>query len=172
MIKPEIVVSALLERTLEGKRQVYVQARNKPSTSPNYVDMLEIPVGAVDPFENVYDAVSREVEEETGLKVVSFIDDVSTGVMENRDGDRSLAFRPYLCQQVLSTNGGLPWYGFVFRCLVEGDIKINKKEASNPRWMYLEELAQYLGTYPEKVFSLQYAVLKKYVEEFLPTEQN
>ena len=167
MNQPRIVVSALLERTHNGKRQVFVQTRNKPTSSPYYVDTLEIPAGGIESYENVYDALKREVFEETGLRVVHILDDVITDVMENRKGDRSLAFRPYLCQQVLSTNGGLPWYGFVFGCEVVGEVKMNIKEARDPRWLDLTELKDFLDRYPNKVFSLQYATLKKYVEDFL-----
>jgi 8-oxo-dGTP pyrophosphatase MutT (NUDIX family) len=170
MDQPKIVVSALLERTQMGIKQVFVQTRSKPVTSPTYLDMLEIPAGGIMPYENVYDAIRREVLEETGLEVTRIIDDSFAGIMENRKGDKSLAFRPYLCQQVLSTNGGLPWYGFVFRCEVKGNIVMNSAEASDPRWMSISELAHFLETYPEKVFSLQYATLKKYVEEFAPNK--
>jgi 8-oxo-dGTP pyrophosphatase MutT (NUDIX family) len=171
MPKSEVVVSALLERSRNGKKQLYVQDRHKPTISPNYVDMLEIPAGGIHPYENVFEAVRREVLEETGLKVVRFVDEESTVEMENRKGDSSIAFRPYLCQQVLSTNGGLPWYGFVFRCEVQGDININRNEVANPRWLYLDELTQFLESYPEKIFSLQYATLKKYLEEFVNIPQ-
>lgn len=166
MLHPRIVVSALLERTRNGVKQVFVQTRDKPLASASYVDMLEIPAGGINPYESVYDAIKREVFEETGLKVTRIIDHVSTGILENRPGDKSMAFRPYLCQQVVSTNNGLPWYGFVFRCEVEGDIKMNPNEARDPRWMSLEELKKFLDSNPEKVFSLQYSTLRKYIEEF------
>jgi 8-oxo-dGTP pyrophosphatase MutT (NUDIX family) len=165
MNEPRVVVSALIERLCNGQKQVFVQTRNKPKTSKNYTDMLEIPAGGVDPYENVFDAIKREVYEETGLEVVNFIQCEIPSVKENRSGDKSIAFRPYLCQQVLETNDGLPWYGFVFRCEVKGSPLMNDKEAKDPRWLSLSELSDFLKTYPEKVFSLQYATLLKYLEE-------
>lgn len=167
MNQPRVVVSAIIERTQDGRRQIFVQTRNKPKNSANYLEMLEIPAGGIDAYEHVYEALKREIKEETGLDLVRVIDAENTGVIENRVGDQSMAFRPYLCQQVLSTNGGLPWYGFVFRCEVRGEVRINLDEASDPRWLYLEELEVFLKNYPEKIFSLQYATLKKYLEEFL-----
>ena len=163
--KPRIVVSALIERTVDGVKQVFVQKRYKPQSSPIYLNNLEIPAGGVEPYENVYDAVKREVKEETGLDIIRFIDDDSTGVLENRPNDKSMAFRPFLCQQVTETNGGLPWYGFVFLCEVSGKIKMQTEEAKDPKWMTLVELKNFLETHPQNVFSLQYATLKKYLEE-------
>ena len=165
MDKPRIVVSALLERVNNGIRELFIQTRYKPQSSPTYLDTLEIPAGGVQSYESVYDALKREVKEETGLDIIKIIDDESTGVMENRAGDKSMAFRPFLCQQVTETNGGLPWYGFVFLCEVSGEIKMQTEEAINPRWMNLDELKRFLNEHPEDVFSLQYATLKKYVEE-------
>lgn len=165
MDNPRIVVSALIERFNNGQKQVFVQTRYKPTTSKNYTDMLEIPAGGIDAYENVFEALKREVYEETGLEIIKFLDCEVPSVMENRKGDKSLAFRPYLCQQVLETNGGLPWYGFVFRCEVKGEISMDPNEAKDPRWLTLSELGDFLKNYPEKVFSLQYATLLKYLEE-------
>lgn len=167
MNQPKVVVSAIIERIKDGKKQIFVQTRNKPQGSSSYLDMLEIPAGGIDPYENVYHALKREVKEETGLDVVRVVGEESGGVEENRLGEISMHFKPYLCQQVLSTNDGLPWYGFVFRCEVQGEIKMNLDEASDPRWISLEELDNFLKENPEKVFSLQYATLKKYLTEFL-----
>jgi len=165
MENPRIVVSALIERINNGQKQVFVQTRNKPKTSKNYTGMLEIPAGGIDAYENVFDALKREVYEETGLEIIEFVDCEVSCAVENRKGDKSLAFRPYLCQQVLETNGGLPWYGFVFRCKVRGSISMDLNEAKEPRWLSLSELDDFLKSYPEKVFSLQYATLLKYLEE-------
>ena len=163
--KPRIVVSALIERTRDGKRELFVQTRYKPESSPTYLNTLEIPAGGVEPYENVYDAVKREVKEETGLDIIRFIDNDSTGVLENRPGDKSMAFRPFLCQQVTETNGGLPWYGFVFLCEVSGEVKMQIEEAKDPKWMNLDEVKKFLNEHPSDIFSLQYATLNKYIEE-------
>ena len=92
MDKPRIVVSALLERVNNDTKELFVQTRYKPQSSPTYLDTLEIPAGGVESYESVYDALKREVKEETGLDIIKIIDDESTGVMENRAGDKSMAF--------------------------------------------------------------------------------
>lgn len=161
---PRAVVSAIIEKIEDGKRYIFMQTRWKPQASPTYLGMLEIPAGGIDGYENVYNAVKREVREETGLKITRFINDVQTPVMYARPGDASIAFRPFLCQQVLETNGGLPWVGFVFRCEAEGTIDMESKEAKDPRWISIDELDEIIRKTPEKIFSLQLATLRYYID--------
>ena len=127
--------------------------------------LLEIPAGGIDGYENIFDALYREVKEETGLTIVKVIDNYKGDILENRPHDKSHVFQPFICQQVLETNGGLPRIGFVFRCEVKGDIKMQKEEAKNPIWLTIPELKNVLYTRPETVFSLQYTTLKYYVEK-------
>ena len=159
------VVSAIIEKVEDGKRYIFMQTRWKPKASPTYLGVLEIPAGGIDGYESAYDAIAREVREETGLEITRFIDDEQTSVMYTRPGDASIAFRPFLCQQVLETNGGLPWVGFVFRCEAIGTIEMQTSEAKDPRWVSIDELDEILRTTPEKIFSLQFATLRYYVDK-------
>lgn len=162
--KPRAVVSAIIEKVENGRRYIFVQTRWKPEASPTYLGVLEIPAGGIDSYENVYDAIRREVQEETGLEITRFIDDEHTPIMEMRPGDTSIAFRPFLCQQVLETNGGLPWVGFVFRCEAAGTITMEPTEAKDPRWMSIDELDELLTSHPDQIFSLQIATLRYYID--------
>jgi 8-oxo-dGTP pyrophosphatase MutT (NUDIX family) len=110
------LVSAIIERKREGEIEVLVQTRWKPETDPLYSGTLEIPAGAMNQYENVYDAIAREVLEETGLKVTGFRPEVRTKVHSSKD-DECFAFVPFCCQQQLK--GEWPRVGFVFICTVE-----------------------------------------------------
>lgn len=158
----KVIISAILEKVVDGKKMIYTQTRWKPDRSPAYSGLIEIPAGAVDGYENVYDALKREVKEETGLDVVKILnkhDDIT----ENREGEINHVFTPFVCQQTLATKGGLPWIGFVFICQVEGNVTIEKNEAKDPRWVTVEELKKIVETQPETIFPLQYPVLKHYL---------
>ena len=163
--KPRAVVSAIIEKDFDGILKIFVQTRWKPESSPTYLGVLEIPVGGIDGYEDVYTAVSREVKEETGLDVVEFLDDTEkTGPMTNRAGDISQAFKPFVCQQMLASNGGLPWVGFVFRCKVTGTALHETDESRELRWLTVDELELFLSETPEEVFGLQYATLRYYLD--------
>lgn len=161
---PRAVVSAIIEKVENGQRYVFTQIRWKPESSPTYLGALEIPAGGIDSYENIYDAVKREVLEETGLEITHFIDDMQTPILYTRPGDASIAFRPFICQQVLETNDGLPWVGFVFRCEATGAIKMQTSEAKDPRWMSIDELDEIIRNTPSKIFSLQLATLRYYID--------
>lgn len=161
---PRAVVSAIIEKVEDGKRYVFMQTRWKPHSSPTYLGVLEIPAGGIDSYENVYESVKREVKEETGLEIIRFIDDEQTPVMHAGPNDKSIAFRPFVCQQVLETNGGLPWVGFVFRCEAAGTINMEPTEAKDPRWVPVDELDEIIRKTPEKIFSLQLATLRFYID--------
>jgi 8-oxo-dGTP diphosphatase len=158
------IISAILQKIENNETKVYVQTRWKPHTSPTYSGLIEIPAGGIDPYENVYDALSREVQEECGLRIVKVINDYRSEILEPRPNDKAFVFKPFLCQQVLETNNGLPWIGFVFLCEVEGKVKIQKEEAKDPNWLTLVELEEILINNPETIFPLQLPVLKYYVE--------
>lgn len=163
-VNTRAVISAILEKEEGGVRKIFVQTRWKPNVSPTYSGLLEIPAGGIEGYENVYDALKREVKEETGLEIVRIIDDFQSEIEYPRPNDSSFVFKPFICQQVLETNGGLPWIGFVFRCEVTGEIKMQQSEAKDPRWITIDELDEILTKSPESVFSLQYTTLKYYVK--------
>lgn len=158
------MVSAIIERDHEGEKEILVQTRCKPDRDPHYSGTLEIPAGGMHRYENVYDAVQREVLEETGLQVISFYPDIRTKIYAPHD-DACFAFVPFCCQQQLQ--GGLPRVGFVFLCQVENaNVAIptpQHDEVRDIRWMKTSELRQIIEETPERIFTLQLGVLDYYL---------
>ena len=155
------IVSAIIEREHSGEREILVQTRWKPERDPQYSGTLEIPAGGIHPYENVYDAVKREVWEETGLRVTRFSPDIQTKIYAPKDDD-CFAFVPFCCQQQLK--GGLPRVGFVFLCHVEDAEPVPQHdEVRDIRWMKVSELRQIFEETPEKIFTLQLGVLEYYL---------
>lgn len=159
------IISAILIKKINGIPHVFMQERWKLN-SPKYSGLLEIPAGAIDEFENVYDALRREVNEECGLKIVRVVGDYKSENYGNNPEDSFFAFKPFVCQQALKNADGWPWIGFVFVCEVTGEAKMNEHEARNPRWLSMAELKEILEKKPETVFPLQTQVLRYFVENF------
>lgn len=153
------VVSAILKKD----NLIYLQERWKPNVSPNYSGLIEIPAGVIDAYESIHDALAREIKEETNLDIVEVLDNYQSDIESPNDCDKSFVFKPFLCQQVLKTNNGLSWIGFVFLCEVQGNVQIEKSEARNPQWVTMDKLRNMLDKKPESFFSLQLPVLKYYI---------
>ena len=157
------VVSALLQKQDADGTKIFIQTRWKPHINSPYSGLLEIPAGQIEPYENVYDTLKREIKEECGLDLVKIIDDFKSPVDQVVPGDVALAFKPFICQQVLKTRNGLPWIGFVFLCEIAETVTMQESEAKDPRWLTLNELDALITNQPETFFVLQLPVLKYYL---------
>lgn len=160
---PRVVVSAILTRKRNNATEVFLQTRWKPDASPTYSGMLEIPAGGIEAYENIYDALRREIKEECGLEITRIIGDYQGSVLEPRPSDKAFAFKPFICQEVLETNGGLPWIGFVFLCEAEGEAVLDPAEAKDPQWISVAELKNLVQSNPERFFPLQLPALQYFI---------
>lgn len=158
------IVSAIIERTYNGEHQILIQTRWKPQRDPVYSGTLEIPAGWINKYENIYDALKREVYEETGLKVISINPNIRTKIHSPKN-DGSFAFVPFCCQQQIK--GGKPWIGFVFICEVEDkEPNAQSDEVKDIKWINIKDLKEIYDNHPEKIFTLQLGVLDYYLSQF------
>ncbi len=161
---PRAVISAILFKKINKRPVFFTQIRWKPKKSPQYLGVLELPAGGIKSYEDVYDTLSREVKEETNLDIIRIIDNYKGEILSTKENQEAFVFKPFICQQVVKAEGGLPWIGFVFLCEVEGEVIIQENEAKEPKWLTLEELEGILKN-KEKIFILQYPVIKYLIEE-------
>ena len=156
-------VSAIVEREKNGETEVLIQTRWRPYAKWNYHNSIEIPAGVLDKtFEDVVDAVKREVKEETGL-TVSEIVGMEKSKTYSPTHDAAYAFRPFACSQQLK--GGLPWVGFAFICKVEeGETKYQEEETRDVRWIKKSDLKNLFEQSPEKFFTLHLGTLEMYLK--------
>lgn len=150
-------VGAIIERIKNGEKEILLQTRNKPGYDPKYTGALEIPAGKIREYENIFDALKREVREETGLKIKK-IYGYKTKTFKVKK-DENFAFMPFCCAQL--TKGPHPYIGFYFICEAEpGKFRSQKSETKNPRWARVEELKKMLKYEKEKFYVLHVAALE------------
>jgi 8-oxo-dGTP pyrophosphatase MutT (NUDIX family) len=155
------VVSAIIERTRNGETEILVQTRWKPDRDPKYSGTLEIAAGVIEKYENVYDALRREVKEETGLEITNIKSNTHTKTYSPQE-DGSFGFIPFCCHQQLKD--GKPWIGFAFICEVEDkEPAPQAEEVKDIRWIKKSELKEIFENTPEKIFTLQLGVLEYYL---------
>ncbi|MFH0829424.1 MAG: NUDIX domain-containing protein [Candidatus Kerfeldbacteria bacterium] len=159
------IVSAIIERQGRDGTEVLIQTRGgTDKKDPVYTGTLEIPAGWMDQYENVYQALKREVLEETGLHIKKIFPDITTKTFSPRQ-DEGFAFVPFCCQQM--TKGRVPYVGFVFLCQVEDKEPVPQlEELHDIRWVKISVLKQMVDVSPEKFFTLQLGPLDYYLNHY------
>lgn len=147
-------VGALIPRVVDSRPCLLLQERRKPDIGVED-GLLELPAGKLREYENVFDALRREVQEETGLNVTR-IRGEGEGFGREVLGYDIRTVTPYCVTQNLS--GGYSILLSTFICEVEG-------ETAAPRWIPLPELGQRLKHQPEAFYPLHLGALHKYLEE-------
>lgn len=151
-------VGAIIERDVGGQRCVLVQTRQKAGGGETN-GLLELPAGKVREYEDLYDAVRREVREETGLTVTK-IHGEEQAVTTQCGEHRIRSCRPYCLTQNLS--GAYSILLHTFLCETEGEPLAETGESRDIRWMPAEELRTLLREQPDTVFFLHLNALHMY----------
>lgn len=97
-------------------------------------ETFALPAGKVREYENIFDALRREVWEKTGLHITAI----------HGEEDKPI---------ILST----------FVCEAEGELLERTNETENIRWMKREELKEIVGQEPESIFLMHVHALRKYL---------
>lgn len=152
-------VGGIIVKEHEGEKYILLQTRIKPHAL--YEDgLLEIPAGKIRAFENIFEALKREIKEETGLEVVEILgESISTVYKENNY--KVVNFMPFSCAQ--NIQGEYPIMVFVFICHVTGDLLPSSDEAKDFRWTLVSEISTMLNKKPGIFYPMHVDTLKKYV---------
>lgn len=158
-------VGGIIERTHEGEKQLLIQTRDQKGVKSIYNGTIEFAAGILDqPYENVYDAIAREIKEETGLTLKRIIGDSQTEVFSPQGIDAVFGFRPFCCVQQLKE--GRPWVGFIFRCEVEdGEPVAQAGETKDVHWIGRQAVKALFEQSPDKLFTLEVPAWDYYFRE-------
>ena len=150
-------VSAIIEKTENGKTYILVQRRRKKDPTGG---LLEVVGGKIREYENVFDALKREVYEETGLMVTKIYGEDECA--QERTGSVStIGFEPFCVTQNLCGIYSLIMLTFI--CNAEGEPAKSTDEATDIRWASLEEIESLLENAPETIFPMDVLPLRKYL---------
>lgn len=152
-------VGAIIVKRTEDQEFILVQNRKK-NNGDGMDGLLEIPAGKIREYENIFDALRREVWEETGLQLTT-IQGEDAGKFLDVDGNQTIIFSPYCVTQNLS--GAYSIILSTFLCEAEGELLERTDETENIRWMSREELKEIVEHSPESIFLMHVHALRKYM---------
>ena len=152
-------VGAIIVKRVGDGEFILVQTRKK-NNGDGMDGLLEIPAGKIREYENIFEALRREVWEETGLHITTIQgEDVSKFL--DVTGNKTIMFSPYCVTQNLS--GAYSLILSTFLCEAEGELLKQTNETENIRWMRRDELKQIVDNSPESIFLMHVHALSKYL---------
>ena len=130
---------AIIERLNQNKIEVIVQLRTKAGEMH-----YEFPGGRIDAYESFFDAVIREVKEETGLDVVRITGRDACICTEEGHTFAMECFAPYVVYQ--TRQGPVDTMGVYFRCAATGQLLEAGDDTRDIKWVTTEDLRSMLDT--------------------------
>lgn len=152
-------VGAIIEKSIDGIPHILLQTRQKPGGDETN-GKLEIPAGKIREYESVWDALRREVREETGLRVTEIRgEDAVSAVCSG--GAQTIAVEPFCVTQNLS--GAYSILLLTFICQAEGELLERTEETEEIRWVPVSAVERMVREEPERFFFMHLQGLRKYL---------
>ena len=158
---------AIIERATATGAEIVLQTRSRAHEG---VKQLELPGGRIEPYESLFNALRREVREETGLDVES-IQRYGPTVEIGPRASMVECFQPFAVFQ--TTQGPIDAMGVYFRCTARGRLLTHGDNSENIRWVAVHEVAEWVQRTPD-LFSLDLAGIVYYLQhiEVVPRALN
>lgn len=152
-------VGAIIVKRVEDEEFILVQTRKK-NNGDGLDGLLEIPAGKVREYEDIFEALRREVWEETGLHITSIQGEDDRKLLDV-SGNKTIMFSPYCVTQNLS--GAYSLILSTFLCEAEGELLEQTNETENICWMRRDALKEVVDNSPESIFLMHIHALRKYL---------
>ncbi len=152
-------VGAIIVKKTENEEFILVQNRKK-NNGDGMDGLLEIPAGKIREYENIFEALRREVWEETGLHLTKIQGEADSKFLDV-NVNKTIMFSPYCVTQNLS--GAYSIILSTFICEAEGELLERTNETENIRWMKKDELKKIVDNSPESIFLMHVNALRKYL---------
>lgn len=152
-------VGAIIVKRVGDDEFILVQTRKK-NNGDGMDGLLEIPAGKIREYENIFEALRREVWEETGLHITTIQGEDGSKFLDVA-GNKTMMFLPYCVTQNLS--GAYSIILSTFLCEAEGEALKQTNETENIRWMRRDELKEIVDNSPESIFLMHVHALRKYL---------
>ena len=150
----------IIERMFNGKREIVIQLRTKPSEPIAY----ELPGGRINQYESITDALIREVKEEVGLDIIQIegMDTKIDTVGINPDFEVE-CIRPFAAYQTIK--GPVDSVGFYFLCKAQGTLLEKGDDAMSAKWISITKLRKLMEDNPLQFSDVDRAGITFYLKD-------
>ena len=148
---------AFIERQGPSGTEIILQVRNKPVEGRTWI---ELPGGRVEEFEGLFNALRREILEETGLEVTAIEGEVHRLVAQTASTEVE-CLQPFAAYQTL--RGPVDSLGVYFRCQAQGELLSRGDDAEGARWVPVMQVAARLVECPDDFSWIDRAGLSYYL---------
>ena len=152
-------VAAIIEKITNNEKYILIQTRQKEDGAETN-GMLELSAGKIREYENIFEALRKEVKEETGLSITKILGE-DNQISNFIKGNEVISYTPYCITQNLS--GAYSIILNTFLCEAKGELLTETNESQNIHWIKIEEFKKILKNNPEKTFLLHVNALQKYL---------
>lgn len=152
-------VGAIIVKRVDNDEFILVQNRKKNS-GDGMDGLLEIPAGKVREYENIFEALRREVWEETGLRLTTIQGEEASTYLDIA-GNKTITISPFCVTQNLS--GAYSIILSTFLCEADGKLLKQTNETENIHWMRRDALKEIVDNSPERIFLMHVHALRKYL---------
>lgn len=129
---------AIIERNSSVGTEVIVQFRTKKEQ-----ECFEFPGGRINLFESFFDALKREVIEETGLDIIEATGQDTYIKTDSKYSFTVECFRPYAIYQTVK--GPFDSLGVYFKCKSAGNISSVGDDTKDIKWISIDNLKELLS---------------------------
>ena len=152
-------VAAIIEKITNNEKYILIQTRQKEDGAETN-GMLELSAGKIREYENIFEALRKEVKKETGLSITKILGE-DNQISNFIKGNEVISYTPYCITQNLS--GAYSIILNTFLCEAKGELLTKTNESQNIHWIKIEEFKKILKNNPEKTFLLHVNALQKYL---------
>ncbi|WP_335983109.1 NUDIX hydrolase [Fusobacterium polymorphum] len=118
-------VAAIIEKIVNNEKYILIQTRQKEDGAETN-GMLELPAGKIREYENIFEALRREVKEETGLSITKILGE-DNQISNFIKGNEVISYTPYCITQNLS--GAYSIILNTFLCEAKGELLTETNES-------------------------------------------
>ena len=118
-------VAAIIEKIINNEKYILIQTRQKENGAETN-GMLEVPAGKIREYENIFEALRREVKEETGLSITKILGE-DNQISNFIKGNEVISYTPYCITQNLS--GAYSIILNTFLCEAKGELLTETNES-------------------------------------------